>query len=344
LRNLAGQLHDIVAGLFDQISQFSFKTLGGIGAVALVMMVVTMLSRVEESFNMIWGIKQTRPLWRKFSDYLSVVIILPFFLLAATTVPILDLATRTAGTVAFLGPSMLQVIHSIWMKHMLTVVAVTLGFTFVLVFVPNTRVKAFPGLVGGFVTGVFFMAWLVVCARLQIGIVKYSALYGGFAMLPILLLWIYTSWLIVLLGAEITFALQNGDTCHVDFQTGVSARARLLLCMALCHEAGLRVKNNAGPLAPMEFAHKHGISVRLIMHTVDVLVRHNWLAKVDNRGEAYLPCRDFASLKIANLTTWIFNEGYSPRVLGLDTLDPRLLDAGERINAALNRELQTPLV
>ena len=343
-RELAAQLQEIVAGLFDQISQFSFKTLGGIGAVVLVWMVITMLSRVEESFNMIWGVKQTRPIRRKFTDYLSVVMIFPFLMLAATTVPILDLATRTAGNVAFLGPYVLAVIHSIWMKHTLTVAAVTLGFTFVLVFVPNTRVKFLPGLVGGFLTGVLFMAWLVICARLQIGIVKNSALYGGFAMLPILLLWIYTSWLIVLLGAEVTFALQNGDTCHVDYQKGVSARARFLLCMALCREAGLCVKNNSGPLDPMDFARRHGISMRFTMHTVDTLVRHKWLAKVDHRGEAYLPCRDFATQKIADLAGWIFNEGYPLKMLGLEDLDATLLDAGERINAALHRELQTPLV
>jgi len=340
---LATQIHDIVAGLFDQIGQFSFGTLGGVGAVALVWMVVTMLSRVEESFNTIWGIKQTRPLRRKFTDYLSAVMLLPFIMLAATTVPILDLATRTAGNVAFLGPYMLAVVHAVWLKHLLTLAAVTLAFTFVLVFMPNTRVKAWPGLVGGFATGVCFMVWLVICARLQIGVIKYNALYGGFAMLPILLLWIYTSWLIVLLGAEITFALQNGDTCHMDFQRGASPRARLLLCMALCREAGLRVKNHSA-LDPVEFAHSRGISVRLAMNTVDTLVRHKWLSKVDGHAEAYLPCRDFSSLQISDLARWIFNEGYTARMLGLETLDTSLLDAGERIDAALESELQTPLV
>ncbi len=341
---IATQIRDIVVQLFEQIGQFSFKTLGGIGAVALIVMVITTLGRIEESFNMIWGIKQCRTVWRKFSDYLSVVIIFPFFLLAASTVPILDLAARTTENVVFLGPYMRMIIHSLWMKHALSVAAVTLGFTFVLTFLPNTRVKWWPGLAGGFFTGIFFMLWLVVCARLQIGIVKYSALYGGFALLPIMLLWIYTSWLIVLLGAEVTFALQNGDTCHVDFQIGVSSRARFLLCVALCREAGLCVKTQSGPFYPVEFAQRHGISVRFVMHTVDTLVRQKWLAKVDNRGEAYLPCRDFSALKIADLANWIFNEGYTMRMLGLDDLDASLLEAGDRINAALTRELQVPLL
>ena len=341
---LADQLHNIVAGLFDQVGQFSFSTLGGIGAVALVFMVITMLGRIEESFNMIWGIEQTRSVWRKFSDYLSVVIIFPFFLLAATTVPILDLATRTAENVAYLGPYMNMMLHSVWMKHTLTIGAVTLAFMFVLIFMPNTRVKLLPGLAGGFVTGICFMLWLLICAHLQIGIAKNNALYGGFALLPILLLWIYTSWLIVLLGAEITFALQNGDTCHVDFRKGVSARARFLLSMALCREAGLCMKNNSMPFDPLEFARKHGISTRFIMHTIEHLVQQKWLVKVEQRGEAYLPCRDFSALTIADLASWIFNEGYTLRMLGLDELDTRLLDAGDRIHAALHRELKIPLL
>ena len=341
---IAEQIRGIAVDLFDQIGQFSFKTLGGIGAVALILMVITLLGRIEESFNMIWGVKQTRGIWRKFSDYLSVVILFPFFLLAAATVPILELATRTTENVAILGPWMQVLVNAAWMKHLLIVAAITLGFTFVQAFMPNTRVKVGAGLLGGFVTGVFFMGWLVICARLQIGIAKYSPLYGGFAMLPILLLWIYTSWLIVLLGAELAFAVQNGDTCHFDFQRGVSPRARFVLCAALCREAGVRVRDASAPFLPVEFAQRHGISVRFTMHVVGDLARNNWLAKVGDNGEAYLPCRDFATLRVADLAAWLFNEGYSPGALGLDDLDATLLDAGARIHDALARELQAPLL
>jgi len=98
-RAFAGQLEAKAIQFFDQINTISFGTLGGIGAVALIWMVITLLGRVELSFNLICGLPRPRSLWRKFTDYLSVVLILPFLMTAASTVPIIDLLARGADTV-----------------------------------------------------------------------------------------------------------------------------------------------------------------------------------------------------------------------------------------------------
>lgn len=341
---IAGQLRDVVNDLFDQIGQLDMKTIGGVGAIILIFMVITVLSRVEDSFNMIWSVETSRSIWRKFSDYLSVVILFPFFLLAATSVPVVELVARTTDNVFFFGPYLRMLIESAWMKHLIVGTVVTLGFTFVLVFMPNTRVRFVAGLAGGLFTAVCFVAWLVLCARLQIGVTKYDTLYGGFALVPILLLWIYTSWLIVLIGAELTFAVQNGDTCHLDAAHGLSMRARFLLAAALCREAGACVQRGSAPFNPVDYARKIGVSVRFAMYVVDDLARGKWLMKVDPSGENYLPSRDFNTLTLADLATWLYNNGYSLKSLGLDDLEAPLLRAGDSIEAALKRELALPLV
>jgi hypothetical protein len=116
------------------------------------------------------------------------------------------------------------------------------------------------------------------------------------------------------------------------------------LCVALCREAGLRVKNESASFDPVGFAQKHGISVRFTMHAVGELVKKKWLAKVGDNGEAYLPCRDLPALRVADLATWLFNDGHTPRSLGLDDLGASLVECGDRIHDALERELQTPLL
>ncbi len=338
----AEQLEGKAIQLFDQVNAVSFGTLGGIGAAALIWMAISLLGRVEVSFNLIWGVPYPRTMWRKFTDYLSVVLILPFLMTAASTVPLLDLLARGAGSVggAAAADTVRTVVGSPVLKKVLVLGMSTVTFSFLLIFMPNTRIRLIPGAVGGFLTAILFGVWLVVCARLQVGIAKYSALYGGFALLPILLMWVYTSWQIILLGAEVAFALQNGATCRMESAAGrASPYTRFLLAAAFCAEAARTVREQGRAFDAEAFALKRRVSTRLSQDVLEDLTRAGVLAKLEGRNSLYLPCRDLSTMTAAEVAKTVLSDGTPPNDLGVQRMGESILKLGPRLMDALDGAL-----
>ena len=343
----SAQVREISDKLYSQVNSISFGTLGGIGLVMLLWTVIGVLGKVESSFNQVWGVEKTRPLVRKFTDYLSVILILPFLILAVSTVPVASAVHKVmdhaVGTTAAQGVS--SILDSGLLKMGIASVVGTLTFAFLLGFMPNTRMKMSAALVGGFVTLILFGGWLKLCAMLQVGIGKYSALYGGFAVLPILLMWVYTSWQIILLGSVISFVVQNLDTCmQVRYAREASVRSRLLLAVALCAEtARLARDRDGGPFAVKSFIQRHALPYRFVKEILSDLVRNRVLAEVVGHPGEYLLYRCATSLTVAELARTLLDDGESPETLGLGNLEESVLSFGKRIDGALDGALAIPL-
>lgn len=344
----SAQVREISDKLFEQINQIGFGTLGGIGAVMLIWTVIGVLGKVESSFNQIWGVEQPRPLIRKFADYLSVVLILPFLITAVSTVPVAGMVIKAMDQTVG-GPAaefFRALLKTGFLKTGITLTIGTLTFAFLLGFMPNTRVKAVPALVGGFVTTVLFGGWLKLCAMLQVGIAGYSALYGGFAVLPILLMWVYTSWQIVLLGSEISFAVQNRDTYVLEQNAaGASMRSRLLLALTLCAETARRAREpkDGGPFAAETYAKERGIPHRFVMGILDDLVRNQVLAQVADRPGEYLLYRCGESITAADVTKVLLDDGEPITALGLNNLDASILAFSKKLDENIDAALAIPV-
>ncbi len=341
------QVREIADQLFAQLDQLKFGTLGGIGAVMLLWTVIGMLGKVESSFNQVWGVEQQRPLVRKCFDYLGVCLILPFLVTAASSVPVASMVTgfmdKTVG--GMVSDATRTLLDSGLFKLSVTVLIGTLTFAFLLGFMPNTRVKLAPALAGGCVTVILFGGWLKLCAMLQIGIAKYSTLYGSFAVLPILLLWVYTSWQIILLGAEISFAVQHRDTyVREQHAADASLRARLLLALTLCAETARQAKASAGgPFAAEAYAEKHGIPVRFVKDILDDLVRNHILAEVAKRPGEYLLYRCGDRLTVADIAKVILDDGEPIAALGLNNLSDSVLAFSAEFDETLAMRFARPL-
>ena len=344
----SAQVREIAGKLFDQINQLGFGTLGGIGAVMLIWTVIGVLGKVESSFNQIWGVEQPRPLVRKFADYLSMILILPFLITAVSTVPVFGMLTRVmdktmSGPVAAF---FIAVLRSGLLKMGITLTIGTLTFAFLLGFMPNVRVKVVPAVAGGFVTTVLFGGWLKLCAMLQVGIAGYSALFGGFAVLPILLMWVYTSWQIVLLGSEISFAVQNRDTYVLEQNAAAaSMRARLLLALTLCAETAKQAREpkGGGPFAAEAFAKARGIPSRFVKEILDDLVRNQILAEVVDRPGEYLLYRCGESITVADITKVLLDDGEPIEALGLNNLNASVLAFSQKLDENIDAALSTPV-
>lgn len=156
--------------------------------------------------NTIWHVKNSRPLIRKLSDYLTLLVLMPISINVG-------LASSAILKNQHLNSRLDVLIPAVWVQALffkfipVFFIALTL-FIIYLVF-PNTRVKAFPAFIGAFTGASLWFGIQNIYISLQIGVSNYNAIYGSFATLPLFLVWMYMGWLFILLGAEIAFAVQN---------------------------------------------------------------------------------------------------------------------------------------
>ncbi|MCA1744955.1 MAG: YihY/virulence factor BrkB family protein, partial [Bacteroidales bacterium] len=185
--------------------------IAGVGVIVLLFSVIKILSDIESSFNDIWGVKVARSMVRKFSDYISfmlvstVLLVLSssFMVFMTSSIEVFDLGKIATPIITWASPYIL-----IWVV-----------FTLMFMLMPNTKVQFTSALFGGIIGGSLFLALQFAYITFQIGMSKYNAIYGSFAALPLFLIWMNSSWLIVLLGAELSFAHQNEKSYEFDTDT-----------------------------------------------------------------------------------------------------------------------------
>ena len=197
--------------LFERVERFDVGTLGWIGFGFLLWTVISSLASVETSFNQIWGVKESRKIWKRAYMYLFIMIVIPVLATIAMSVPVLsiakDVVVATLGATwltKWAGDGIIWILDSVLFRAAMTLAFSSLLFGFLYWMLPNCRVRWRFAWLGGFTTAALFYGWIKLCAVAQVGIAKSSALYGSFAFLPIVLAWLYMSWQIVLFGACVT--------------------------------------------------------------------------------------------------------------------------------------------
>lgn len=202
LEHLAMGNEEVVSRVLEYVDRTKVGALGAVGLVALLLTAVSVLGNVELSFNDIWQIRRGRSFIRKVSDYTALLVVGPVLLLAS-----LSLTTTLQSPAVMERLSILGQALPVFLKA-LPFLAVWLAFTALYLIMPNQRVPVFSALLAGAVAGAVWQVAEVLYVRFQFGITRYNAIYGALAQLPLLLAWVYLSWCIVLLGAELAFVHQ----------------------------------------------------------------------------------------------------------------------------------------
>ncbi|MCB1195890.1 YihY/virulence factor BrkB family protein [bacterium] len=250
----------------------------GIGIIALFWAVIKLLGNIELSFNEIWGVKQCRSIGRKVTDYLSMLLICPIFLVASSSITVF-LTTKiqdVAQKVPLLGSPIIAVT-----LNLAPYITLWLLFSILYIFLTNTKIGIISGLSGGIIAGTIFhlVQWSYV--TFQIFTSKYNAIYGSFAALPLFLIWLQTSWLIVLFGAEISFAHQNVDTYEYEPESlDVAYATKKLLALIIMKLCINRFCKGEPPLASGDIANEIDAPIRLIRQILFELASINLLARI----------------------------------------------------------------
>jgi membrane protein len=291
-----------IIGFADKmLEQVKGGIIAGIGVLFLLYTVFKLLQNIEESFNDIWGVPHSRSFSRRLSDYLSVLFIGPilFILSSSTTVFIKTQITDITEKITLLGPVSPLILLSL---NILPFFVIWLLFTFVYIYMPNTRVRYKSGVLGGIAAGTMYVLWQFIYLTLQIGVSRYGAIYGSFAVIPLFMIWLQVSWLIVLFGAEIAFAHQNVDTYEMEAMSeNVSIALKMVLAIRI---AGMCVQNfvkGESPLSGKQISDALELPVRLTNKLLSDLVECHVLSETKGKDEKltyYQPARDVAGLTI----------------------------------------------
>lgn len=197
---------DAISLIVSYIDNTSFAGLGVIGGSILLLTFVSVMTNVEHSFNAIWGGAAPRKFVRRVTDYFSVLAVAPILLAVATSL--------TATVRSSRGLEMLTNVYGVGTAAEYVLGYAAYGvmwflFAFLYMAIPNTRVRLVPALTGGIIAGSIWHLTQWTYIQFQFGVGNYNAIYGAMAQLPLLMAWIYVSWVIVLFGAEVSFAVQN---------------------------------------------------------------------------------------------------------------------------------------
>ncbi len=204
-RPLGGAADQLTESVLQFVTNMRGDVLGAIGLAFLTYTVISTIQKVEASFNFVWQIDRPRELARRFTEYLSVMIVGPILL--AVALELLAGAERSP-----LAQWLDSVAHLGWIMsalgQLVPYAIVIIVFAFLYAFIPNTRVRISAALIGGVTAGVI---WALV-GKAFTAVIVYSsrlvAVYSGFAIVLTTLIWIYLSWLILLIGAQLAFYVQ----------------------------------------------------------------------------------------------------------------------------------------
>ncbi len=240
------------------------STVAVIGIILLLWIVLQMLTNIERTFNDIWHVRKVRSLGRKFSDYLSTLLIGPVFVTFSVSLTVIISTSLSNSGQSGIIQQMLTPILTI-LLHLLPYLVIWVFFTFLFIVIPNTRVSFRSGLIAGIIAGTIYQLVQWGYIEFQIGVSKYNAIYGSFAAIPLFFVWLQISWLVVLFGVEVAYAHQNVEA--YEFATDcshISYRYRILLTLRILHLIISVIIKGGQPLTAKEISIQLEIPIRLV--------------------------------------------------------------------------------
>ena len=283
------------------ISEARGGIIAGIGFIILIWTIVEMFSHIEESFNEIWKQKESRSLSRKFSDYLSMILIAPILILLSSSSTVFvsgsfNHISNEYFILGYVGPLLSFFIQ------LMPFFLVWILFTLVYLVFPNTKVKFKSALQGGIIAGTVFQFTQMGYFIVQVELIDINAVYGSFAALPLLFIWLRISWLILLYGAEISYAQQNVQKYEHELDvSSLSNNTKKVVSLLITQIAVKNFNKGNKPLTDSEMALLLKIPLKLVRQLTYNLIESGILSEIKTKNEkefAYQPALDIHQLTV----------------------------------------------
>ncbi|MBW6500404.1 MAG: YihY/virulence factor BrkB family protein [Bacteroidales bacterium] len=292
--------------------------IAGAGTIILFWSVMSLLDHIEGSFNHIWQIRSSRPWYRKFTDYITIMLIAPVFLILSGSITVF-VSTRLAGFMTdapildFFKPVISLLVK--FTPYFLSWMTLTLLF----MLIPNTKVKFIPAFVSGIIAGTVLQLLQWVYIDLQFGITKLSAIYGSFAAIPLFILWLQSSWIIVLLGAELAFANQNVSRYEYEAEAlNISNYQKKALVLMIMHMIVRNFTIGEKPLSAESIAGSLKIPVRLARDILQDLSSADLVSVIhinEHKEWLYQPALDINKMTVSFILSRLDRKGIEQRTM-----------------------------
>ena len=298
VRQVAAGSEKAVIKIIQYINNTNVSSLGVVGLVTLILAVVSLFDSIDETFNDIWGVKETRSVYRKFTDYLSVALVAPLLMLSAASITtslksqsivLWLLSVPYIGSFVFNGFGFMPYL-SIW-----------LALIFFYVFIPNTKVSIKSALAGGVLAGTLWQLAQWCYIHFQMGVTRYNAIYGALSLVPLVMLWIYTSWVVVLFGGEVAWAHQTLRSCRRGLRMTPNHAMHEYLTLSVFKMIAVAFVSGKEARTVDNMAEELDVPTRIVRELVTFFVNRRLLVEGVGDGSVCLPAMDIGAITVDSL-------------------------------------------
>lgn len=307
LRPLGAQGSELTTKIMEFVENVQGTLLGTIGFVFLLYTVVSLIQKIEEALNFTWHVDRPRSLARRISEYLVVMIVGPVVAVFAMV-----LLAQIEASEAVAGLSGLASGGSSTRAHFAPYVLIIGLFWFLYTYMPNTRVRLGPAFVGALFGGALWAAVGALFARIVVYSAKTAAIYAGFAVVLLFLVWLYLSWLIVLLGAQLSFYVQHSEhlrTGHGEIPMTGALRERI--AMSAMFLVGERFLDGGPRWGMSELADRLDVPATVLGEVISALEAHGLVLTAED--DTVAPARDLGTVTLAAIFDAIRHDVPNPR-------------------------------
>lgn len=300
LRPLGPQAKMISDNVIGFVSNVKVGILGFFGVVTLFYTAISLIRKVETSFNFIWRIDRARPLSMRIGEYLGLLMVGPvimFLALGISSTLLKNELVTQLGTFQPVG----------WFVHLLTrlipYLLIVGMFTFMYAYMPNTRVSLRSAAIGGITAGALWQTGSLAFRTFVSNTSNYNAIYSSFAIGIFLLIWLYVGWLILLIGCQLSFFVQRPQYLRVDrLLPLLSHREAECVALMVMHSVTRRYLDpSAAPATADVLSTEFDLPPEHIVNAIGKLVDSGLLIEAGPEGDFLIPAKDVASLEVADL-------------------------------------------
>jgi membrane protein len=334
LRPLGDQGHRIAVRIMGFVENVQGTLVGSVGFVFLLYTAISTVQKVEEALNFTWHVERPRSFSRRATEYLVILLVVP--VLAAVAMALLASfeASVVAAKLSGLGSG-----HAggATRTHFAPYALILALFGFLYVYMPNTRVRFWPAAAGTLFGGLLWAFVGALFTRTVVYSAQLAAIYAGLAVVPLFLFWLYASWLILLLGAQLSFYVQHPEhlrTGHADIPTTGILRERL--AMSVMYLLADRFLQGAARWTTNALAERLDVPATVLGSVVSALESHGLVLSAED--DTLVPARDLGSITLAGILDAIRHETPDPR-----RPEPRPVGAADEVTHSADEALRSSL-